>query len=470
MFHIMVKGLSVIFETERIYIKQKNSVNDSAKNRPNLHFGCRSAKGLYTVMNSMIVPVQKFSYLLAVLSIGLSSAVTAQNSKLISADRYIQEGKLQRAAEALDAAKQHDKTKAFWKTYAFEARMYYALFLDSTDTYASMSEQPLVDALASLSRSADLDPEKKKSISVFRSVAGPLQDALFTNGVQNYEAGDYGAAKDLFRGSYQVSRLIYDYKLRTDLDTIAFFYSGVCAELMGNDEAAIEIYNNMMELNMDIEDTYSSLGKLYMRQENWEAAEQLFAKGRVRYPGSQNLLIDELNYYLSQGRAPEAIGKFEEAIENDPENAELHFAMGTALQALIKLDSVNAAMHMESARQAYEKSIQLNPEGFDAYLNVGALYYNEGVLAQKALDDVPPQDMDRANELEAKRNTLYDQALPYFQKAAETYENDPSKVNVIFAIEVYRSLKTMYVLKGEYEKSKEYKVRMEELQAQQGGE
>ena len=87
MFHIMVKGLSVIFETERIYIKQKNSVNDSAKNRPNLHFGCRSAKGLYTVMNSMIVPVQKFSYLLAVLLIGLSSAVTAQNSKLISADQ-----------------------------------------------------------------------------------------------------------------------------------------------------------------------------------------------------------------------------------------------------------------------------------------------------------------------------------------------------------------------------------------------
>ncbi len=179
------------------------------------------------------------------------------------------------------------------------------------------------------------------------------------------------------------------------------------------------------------------------------------------------MLIDELNFYLQQGRAPEAIDKFKQAIANDPKNAELYFAMGTAYQALIKLDSTNAQQHMAEAREAYGKTIELNPKSFDAYLNTGALYYNEGVLLQNLLNEVDINDQAKADKLSAEQKELYRQALPFFKDAARVYEEMPEdeKIDIFYAIEVYRSLKEINVRLGDYEASGKAKKRMDELDA-----
>jgi hypothetical protein len=75
--------------------------------------------------------------------------------------------------------------------------------------------------------------------------------------------------------------------------------------------------------------------------------------------------------------------------------------------------------------------------------------------------------METAQQLEAERNRLYGEALPFFEKAAETYENMPEdeKIPMFYAVEVYRSLKEINIRLGNYDAGSKAKTRMEELKA-----
>jgi tetratricopeptide (TPR) repeat protein len=325
----------------------------------------------------------------------------------------------------------------------------------------------LADARTSLQKTLKYDSKK-----AMKSRAVPKADQvarlLYNAGLTSYRAGNYNEAYRSFRGSYQSYGIIVGYGAAEGRDTSTYYFASICADLAGNKDTAETMYRNLIAWNYDEPGIYGNLAKLYLAQDKLEEAERVFAEGRSKFPGNQELLIDELNYFLGQGRAPEAIDKFELAIANDPNNPELYFAMGTAFQALIKLDSANAQQHMADARKAYGKSIELNPKSFDAYLNTGALFYNEGVLIQQKLDAVDINDLAAAKALENERNKLYGEALPFFQQAARVYEEMPEeeKIDLFFAIEVYRSLKEINVRLGDYEASGKAKKRMEELQAQ----
>ncbi len=390
----------------------------------------------------------------------------AQSSKLISAASYIDNGQYQKAYDALEEARQNEKTMNSERTYFQFLRLYTMIALDSTDAYGAISANPLMDARDAAVKTLELDEKKRMSGPVVIE-ADRLSRLMYNNGLTAYREADYAAAYDYFYASYEMHGVIHGYGKVEGRDTSTYYFAAICTDLAGNKEQAETMYRSLIDMNFKEPGVYSNLGKLYVSQEKLDQAERIFAEGRTKYPGSQELLIDELNYFLQQGRAPEAIDKFKLAIANDPDNSELHFAMGTAYQALINLDMENSRKHMADARAAYGRAIELNPQSFDAYLNTGALYYNEGVLLQEELNNLDLSEEDRANELVNEQKDLYRQALPFFQNAARVYEEMPeeSKVDAFYAVEVYRSLKEIQVRLGDYAASNEAKKRMEELEA-----
>jgi len=390
-----------------------------------------------------------------------------QSSKLISAASYIDNGQYGKAFEALEEARVNEKTATSERTYYQYLRLYIALALDSSGEFASLSAEPLLDAREAAQKTVEYDVSKRVSNQTVVE-ADKLARLLYNEGLTAYRAADYSKAYDYFLGAYDAHRVIYQYGKVDGPDTSTYYFAAICADVSGQKDKAETMYKELIAMNFNESGLYGNLGKLYLAKGDLANAEKTFAEGRTKFPKSQDLLIDELNYFLQQGRAPEAIDKFQLAIANDPDNPELYFAMGTAYQALIALDSLNAQKHMAEARAAYGKTIELNPKSFDAYLNTGALYYNEGVLVQEQLNNVDINDQKRADKLAVDLKELYSQALPFFQNAARVYEEMPEdeKIDVFYAIEVYRSLKEIQVRLGDYTASGAAKKRMEELEAQ----
>lgn len=389
-----------------------------------------------------------------------------QSSKLISAASYIDNGQYQKAFDALEEARVHEKTATSERTYYQYLRLYAALALDSTEQFTAISSDPLSDGRDAAKKTLEYDESKRLKNQVSFE-ADRLARMMYNGGLTAYRAAEYQKAYDLFKAAYDTHGVLYGYGQVPGTDTSTYYFASICADMAGNKDVAEKMYLELIEMNFAEPGVYSSLGKLYVSQDKLDEAQAVFSKGRQQFPASQDLLIDELNFYLQQGRAPEAIDKFKQAIANDPKNAELYFAMGTAYQALIKLDSANAQQHMAEAREAYGKTIELNPKSFDAYLNTGALYYNEGVLLQNLLNEVDINDQAKADKLSAEQKELYRQALPFFKDAARVYEEMPEdeKIDIFYAIEVYRSLKEINVRLGDYEASGKAKKRMDELDA-----
>ncbi len=395
-----------------------------------------------------------------------TSPLWAQTSKITSASAYIDNGNFPKAYEALQEALQNEKTMNSERTYYQLLRLYATLAVDTTGSYTDISADPLSDGRDAAKKVLELDINKKMGKQVLPH-ADRLARILYNSGLTAYRAADYETAYRHFLASYDAHGVIYGYELTEGRDTSTYYFASICADLAGRKDVAESMLRELISIGYAEPAIYGNLGKLYMGQEKFAEAEKVLAEGRSKYPASQDLLIDELNFFLQQGRAPEAIDKFQMAIANDPENPELYFALGTAHQALIQLDKENAPKHMADARSAYGKVIELNPTSFDAYLNTGALYYNEGVLLQEEINNVDIREQEKADALAAQQKELYRQALPFFQKAAEVYEQAPEaeKVDVFFAVEVYRSLKEIHVRLGDYDASGKARKRMEELEA-----
>ena len=59
------------------------------------------------------------------------------------------------------------------------------------------------------------------------------------------------------------------------------------------------------------------------------AAYKAIKEGRSKYPNDKDLIIDEYNYFLKQGKQDEAIKNLELAINADPNNKFLYGALGS---------------------------------------------------------------------------------------------------------------------------------------------
>ena len=107
-------------------------------------------------------------------------------------------------------------------------------------------------------------------------------------------------------------------------------------------------------------------------------------------------------------------------------NSSYYFALGTLYDKLQKT---------EEATSSYLKAIEFKVDYFDAYYNLGALYYNKGVKQIDVANAVPSNQPDKYEIEKNKADVEFKKAIPYMEKAHEINAKDK------FTME---SLKTLY--------------------------
>lgn len=284
--------------------------------------------------------------------------------------------------------------------------VYQALFVNKA--VAAPAFELLTEAYDAYRKSFELETNPKRKGDVTMGVEN-IGIYLFREGVDLFQKTDYAGAYKYLDVSRELTQFLFDNQLIATIDTNYILVTAYAAQNMQDYPRAIELYTYLYEMNVDNETVYSNLADLLMMDKaNESKAMEVISTGRAKYPTDKNLIVSELNYYLSRSEAHKVVDKLQAAIQLDPDNHELYFALGTAYDQMGEL---------EKSKETYETAIKKNPNYYDAYYNLGALYYNQAIQVNRQMNELPDNDLKGFKKLEEERNAFYRQALPYLEKA-----------------------------------------------------
>ena len=131
-----------------------------------------------------------------------------------------------------------------------------------------------------------------------------------------------------------------------------------------------------------------------------EKAIQAYKDARASDPNDVNLVLNEANLYYSLDDKDKFVELMGEATKMAPDNPDLHYNIGVINMEQGKL---------EEARASYQKSIDIDPNYMNAYLNLSTSYVNEGngLIDEMNSLGTSRADAARYDELKAKKDALF---------------------------------------------------------------
>ncbi|HRV52846.1 MAG TPA: tetratricopeptide repeat protein [Bacteroidia bacterium] len=333
----------------------------------------------------------------------VSTAAVAQKAQVQSAYSYLKYEQLDKAKEAIDIAINHENTMNYDKAWYYRGLIYQSLY--KNEKYGNLDKNPLAEALKSYNKTLELNPkfEYKDDIAEKKKL---LAQQFANQGYIDYLSKNYEGALSDYENLLSIN----------PNDTGVYYNAAICAERANNPSKAKQFYAKLDEMKFDDAKIYQPYAQLYLTEGDTAKALEVLSKGAARYPDEKSILITQTNIYIVSGKTAEALKAINLAIEKDPSNANLYFAKGTLLE---KTDT-----NKDAAIAAYKKAVELKNDYFDAYYNLGALYFNEGARLANEANSI------KDNAKYAKAKVVFDakfsEAKPYLEKAYSLNPKDQS--------------------------------------------
>ena len=393
--------------------------------------------------------------------LALSSAIAeAQPNKVVSAynyHRYYENDKkaedLTNAQLAIDMAIAHEKTMSDEKTWFYRGKIYHSIFESKDEKFKEQKANALNEAFTSYKKSLELDAKKEYSSEIMQRLT-VVQVQYINLGVGQFEAKTFDKAVTSFENAVSLAAIFQK------IDTLALYNAALSAERALQYDKAVEYYTKLIGYKYGEAKIYSFLANIYKLQKNEVKAQETIKEGRAAYPNDKNLTIEELNYYLAQGKFKEAVANLNLAIAGDPNNQLLYFSLGTIYDNLAnppkEKPQVTEAEYIEysqKAEEAYKKALMLKPDYFDALYNLGALYFNQGVKINEMANTIK-DNAKYAKEIKVA-DDKFTLSLPYLEKAEEIGTDDKKTYT-----DLLNTLKQLYARTNQTDKYNKVKAKL----------
>jgi tetratricopeptide (TPR) repeat protein len=280
-------------------------------------------------------------------------------------------------------------------------------------------DKPLDIAYNSFQKAIELDTKGKSTKNIQEDLI-KLKGLYISEGSNQYTLKDYKGAFESFKRVIEIGKLpILNHK-----DTAIYYYAGLSAQLAGLLEESIPYYEQSIELGFTNEGAvYFNMFDAYKNLSKADEGLKYLEEGFLKYPKNTNILFTLISYYIDKQEDPAKILVYiDKAIETEPNNSSLHFAKGTLYDRL---------GDWENAVTSYKKAIEIDPNFFDAYYNIGALYFNKGVKYIEEASKVPARELEKYDALMEKANAEFKNSLPYMEQA---YKVNPNSKETIEAL------------------------------------
>ena len=381
-------------------------------------------------------------------AIVLTMSSYAQSGKVISAYNYLQsylnkEGasNLVEAAKNIDIAAGDPSTSESTKTWWYRSQVYQSIANERTlaDQYPKAS----LEAMRSFEKMRDLnDPKFKDWKDAYENMKS-IAVSLFNNGIDAFNKKNYHDAYLFFMGVSNIQDILTAKGQNEPIKTLtsSLGNAALSAENDKDYPTAIAAYKKLLPVSKDSA-AYISLVSLLKKAANaekakgnaddakkyLEEAKAITDQALAKYPASKDLLIDKINFYLTDGKYSDAITYIQSAITQDPKNEQLYAVLGLAY---------SQTGDTTKARQTYENLLLMNPNNVDANRGLGAMIFNRQKLLQEQINALgaTKEDLRKAEELTAKRNAIFLEAKPYLQKALDGKPDDDEIRKILTVID-----------------------------------
>jgi len=302
-------------------------------------------------------------------------------------------------------------------------------------------ENPLPEALQCLEKTQALDTTNKLGKKI-KEDYDQLKNHFQRLGIEEYYKPDYAGS---FRAFSSVGIINEKPIMEGVVDTTLLFYAGMAASRAEMTDESIEYFEKAAKNNYPEPELYVSLKMKYMEIGDTASALNALERGFKLFPSNQMVLRELINYYLLSNRAQEAMEYLKLAQAEDPTNLSYISAEGSLYDKM---------GDPEKALEKYQKCIDMDSTFFDAYYNIGVIFYNQAYQMYKDAESIRiAKDygvaVDAADIVLAK-------SLPYMEKA---HQIDPTERSTM------ETLKTLYYRMQMNDKYEEMKAKLEALPA-----
>jgi tetratricopeptide (TPR) repeat protein len=342
------------------------------------------------------------------------------------------------AKTSIDKASANEKTGALPLTYALKGAIYSSLAVQ--DTVPSSSLPLFTTADESLKKAKELDT-KNESKQIIDNAYLNLAQYQLTKGVAEYSSGKYDDAYHSFDF----------YRTVLPEDTNAIYYTGLAAANSKNYPAAITNYNKLVTTKYSKNaGVYLDLSSLYLASKDTTGALKSVSEGVEKYPANTDLRKREIEISLQTGKEKEVAQKIQAALAADPKNKTLYYYAGltysqtaesiikeqgkakdAAAKATLQQQKVDA---YEKAADMYKKALEIDPNYFEANLNLGYVILNPAIDSYNAANKLPANKQKEYDAAINKANSQFDQAKPYLLKAVQI---NPKSVDALTNLRTY---------------------------------
>ncbi|MBK9177847.1 MAG: tetratricopeptide repeat protein [Flavobacteriales bacterium] len=362
-------------------------------------------------------------FLLSATTLGL----TAQNANVVNAYNYMQDGKLDKAVEYIEPATLDPKTGASEKTWRYRGNIYRLIALGEDTVLQTKYPDAIEKAIESYLKAVELDTKgsyKTENVSYL----GALQGASLNSGNDAFLNKDYDKAIARYGLAERIAKSF------AYVDTNAIFNAALAYETKGDAAMAIQRYRDAIAAGYNDAKVYAYITGLEQKRGNTDAAIAAAKEGLERFPGAKELRLQLTDLLIAANRSDEAEASLRTAIEADPGNANLWFALGNLYdkKSSEAKDPAGVTQWSMSAEDSYKKSIDADPKFFDAYFNIGVLYNNRAASEYEKCNVIKSD----TEYMKCKKTAdeIYLKAVPYFEQAHVLNEADMQTIQQLIKL------------------------------------
>jgi len=416
-----------------------------------------------------------------VLLLAITAMSFAQKKEIKEIEKALKNSNFADAKSAVTSAEalmgnMDDKSKA--KFYLLKAK---ALYANGAGTDANIDE-----AILSLDNLKALESKigKLKYTQEANEMTSGMVNTFLTKANDAFTKKDYKVAAKGFEKVYRMSpkdtlylyyaassavtSQDYDNALDYYIELKNLGYSGIAMNYFAtnNETNEEELFGDKTSRNLSVKaklhskprdkktesktaEIVKNIALIYVSQGNNEKALGAMADARAENPDDIGLLLSEANVYLKMGNRDKFRELMEEATKKDPNNSELQYNLG-----VLAAEGGNG----EAAIKYYEKAIAINPNYVDAYNNIAVVILGGEAKIVEQMNGLGTSSADnrKYDELKAKRSQLYQEAIPYLEKALELRSTNADAA---------KTLMNIYSALGETDKFKEMRAKVEQIEA-----
>jgi len=353
--------------------------------------------------------------------------IFAQKGKVNLALSSKEAGKLDKAVlaieEAIDATNPKTESSINWpRTWEVRGEIYQAVFQSKDENYKKLHADPLAEAFKSYQKAIELDTKNKFSSSVRIKLQLLIQD-LISQAETAFNTQNYDEALASFEQILAIEDTpVFKAELPELVDTVIIYNAALSAYSAKKFDKAIGYYKIAAKYKYNGAQTYERLAEGYLSKKDTVGALEVMQQGLKEYPGNSAILVQLINIYEKGNRLEDAMKYLNLAISTDPNNESFYLFRG------ILFDRMN---NPEEAIKSYLKAIELKPGNFDAFFNLGIVYYNLGVNQIDAANSVPSNQPEKYEAEKVKADLEFKKALPYLEKAHELKTDDSSLLEAL---------------------------------------